>query len=131
MSTYHLQQVFRPTTVAVVGGSPRDRSAGRAVVRNLRAAGFPGQIGWVSPRYSEIDGVRTVARLTDLPWVPDLVVITAPARIVPRIVPSPRGVVWQRRSFSLPAWAVVPARRPHAWKRRRGPRACASSARIV
>lgn len=86
MSTYHLQQVFRPTTVAVVGGSPRDRSAGRAVVRNLRAAGFPGQIGWVSPRYSEIDGVRTVARLTDLPWVPDLVVITAPARIVPRIV---------------------------------------------
>ena len=69
MSTYHLQQVFRPTTVAVVGGSPRDRSAGRAVVRNLRAAGFPGQIGWVSPRYSEIDGVRTVARLTDLPWV--------------------------------------------------------------
>ncbi|WDN19977.1 bifunctional acetate--CoA ligase family protein/GNAT family N-acetyltransferase [Xanthomonas oryzae] len=86
MSTYHLQQVFRPGTVAVVGGSPRDRSAGRAVVRNLRAAGFPGQIGWVSPRYSEIDGVRTVARLTDLPWVPDLVVITAPARIVPRIV---------------------------------------------
>ncbi|ETC87355.1 hypothetical protein XHC_3152 [Xanthomonas hortorum pv. carotae str. M081] len=86
MSTYHLQQVFRPTTVAVVGGSPRDRSAGRAVVRNLRAAGFPGQIGWVSPRYSEIDGVRTVARLTDLTWVPDLVVITAPARIVPRIV---------------------------------------------
>ncbi|TWR42076.1 bifunctional acetate--CoA ligase family protein/GNAT family N-acetyltransferase [Xanthomonas vasicola] len=86
MSTYHLQQVFRPSTVAVVGGSPRDRSAGRAVVRNLRAAGFPGQIGWVSPRYNEIDGVRTVARLTDLPWVPDLVVITAPARIVPRIV---------------------------------------------
>ncbi|WP_372380977.1 bifunctional acetate--CoA ligase family protein/GNAT family N-acetyltransferase [Xanthomonas sp. NCPPB 1754] len=86
MSTYHLQQVFRPSTVAVVGGSPRERSAGRAVVRNLRAAGFPGRIGWVSPRYSEIDGVRTVARLTDLPWVPDLVVITAPARIVPRIV---------------------------------------------
>ncbi|WP_033011484.1 CoA-binding protein, partial [Xanthomonas vasicola] len=86
MSTYHLQQVFRPSTVAVVGGSPRDRSAGRAVVRNLRGAGFPGQIGWVSPRYNEIDGVRTVARLTDLPWVPDLVVITAPARIVPRIV---------------------------------------------
>ncbi len=86
MSTYHLQSVFRPTTVAIVGGSPRERSAGRAVVRNLRAAGFPGQIGWVSPRYSEIDGVRTVRRLTDLPWVPDLVVITAPARIVPRIV---------------------------------------------
>ncbi|MDR6675471.1 bifunctional acetate--CoA ligase family protein/GNAT family N-acetyltransferase [Xanthomonas sp. 1678] len=86
MSTYHLQSVFRPASVAIVGGSPRERSAGRAVVRNLRAAGFPGQIGWVSPRYREIDGVPTVRRLTDLPWVPDLVVITAPARIVPRIV---------------------------------------------
>ncbi len=86
MSTYHLQSVFRPNSVAIVGGSPRERSAGRAVVRNLRAAGFPGQIGWVSPRYREIDGVRTVGRLTDLTWVPDLVVITAPARIVPRIV---------------------------------------------
>jgi acetyltransferase len=86
MSTYHLQSVFRPKSVAIVGGSPRERSAGRAVVRNLRAAGFPGQIGWVSPRYPEIDGVRTVRRLTDLPWVPELVVITAPARMVPRVI---------------------------------------------
>ncbi|CBA14693.1 bifunctional acetate--CoA ligase family protein/GNAT family N-acetyltransferase [Xanthomonas albilineans] len=86
MSTYHLQSVFRPAAVAVVGGSPRERSAGRAVVRGLRAAGFPGQIGWVSPRYREIDGVPTVRHLADLSWVPDLVVITAPARMVPRIV---------------------------------------------
>ncbi|WP_066098240.1 bifunctional acetate--CoA ligase family protein/GNAT family N-acetyltransferase [Xanthomonas massiliensis] len=86
MSTYHLQQVFRPASVAVVGGSPRERSAGRAVVRNLRAAGFPGRIGWISPRYPEIDGVRTVRKLGALGWVPELVVITAPARMVPRIV---------------------------------------------
>ena len=86
MSTYHLQSVFRPKSVAIVGGSPRERSAGRAVVRNLRAAGFPGQIGWVSPRYPKIDGVRTVRRLTDLGWVPELVVITTPARMVPRVV---------------------------------------------
>ncbi|WP_045738089.1 bifunctional acetate--CoA ligase family protein/GNAT family N-acetyltransferase [Xanthomonas sp. MUS 060] len=86
MSTYHLQSVFRPAAVAVVGGSPRERSAGRAVVRALHAAGFPGQIGWVSPRYRQIDGVPTVRHLADLPWVPDLVVITAPARMVPRIV---------------------------------------------
>ncbi|WP_434031662.1 bifunctional acetate--CoA ligase family protein/GNAT family N-acetyltransferase [[Pseudomonas] boreopolis] len=86
MSTYHLQSVFRPKSVAIVGGSPRERSAGRAVVRNLRAAGFPGQIGWVSPRYPEIDGMRTVRRLADLPWVPELVVITTPARMVPRVV---------------------------------------------
>jgi len=86
MSTYHLQTVFRPRSVAVIGGSPRDRSAGRAVVRNLRAGGFAGQIGWVSPRYAEIDGMRTVKKLKDLPWIPDLVVITVPATLLPQVV---------------------------------------------
>ncbi|HEX7991332.1 MAG TPA: CoA-binding protein, partial [Stenotrophomonas sp.] len=86
MSTYHLQTVFRPRSVAVIGGSPRDRSAGRAVIRNLRAGGFAGQIGWVSPRYAEIDGMRTVKKLKDLPWIPDLVVITVPATLLPQVV---------------------------------------------
>ncbi|MCL7714666.1 bifunctional acetate--CoA ligase family protein/GNAT family N-acetyltransferase [Stenotrophomonas mori] len=86
MSTYHLQTVFRPRSVAVVGGSPRARSAGRAVVRNLREAGFAGQIGWVNPRHAQIDGLRTVKRLKDLPWVPDLVVITAPPAKVTQVV---------------------------------------------
>ena len=94
MSIYHLQTVFRPRSVAVIGGSPRERSAGRAVVRNLRAGGFAGQIGWVNPRHAEIDGLRTVKRLTDLPWVPDLVVITTPAAMVPQVVAAAaeRGV---------------------------------------
>ncbi|MCG8274858.1 bifunctional acetate--CoA ligase family protein/GNAT family N-acetyltransferase [Stenotrophomonas sp. NLF4-10] len=86
MSIYHLQTVFRPRSVAVVGGSPRERSAGRAVVRNLRAGGFAGQVGWVNPRHAEIDGMRTVKRLRDLPWIPDLVVITTPAAMVPQVV---------------------------------------------
>lgn len=86
MSTYNLQSVFRPQSVAVVGGSPRDRSAGRAVMRNLRGAGFAGKVAWVNPRHAEIDGIRTVKRLKDLDWVPELVVVTAPASIVPQVI---------------------------------------------
>ena len=86
MSIYNLQAFFRPASVAVVGGSPRARSAGRAVVRNLREGGFAGQIGWVNPRHPHIDGITTVKRLRDLGWVPDLVVVTAPAPIVPQVV---------------------------------------------
>jgi acetyltransferase len=41
MSTYHLQSVFRPQSVAVIGGSPRERSAGRAVMRNCAAPASP------------------------------------------------------------------------------------------
>ncbi|MET4618454.1 acetyltransferase [Stenotrophomonas sp. 2619] len=94
MSTYHLQSVFRPQSVAVIGGSPRERSAGRAVMRNLRSTGFPGKVAWINPRYSDIDGIRTVKRLKDLDWVPELVVITAPASIVPQVVATAaeRGV---------------------------------------
>ena len=86
MSTYHLQSVFRPQSIAVVGGSPRDRSAGRAVMRNLREGGFTGKVAWINPRYAEIDRIPTVKRLRDLPWVPELVVITAPVAIVPQII---------------------------------------------
>ncbi|MDV3470089.1 bifunctional acetate--CoA ligase family protein/GNAT family N-acetyltransferase [Stenotrophomonas sp. C3(2023)] len=86
MSTYNLQSVFRPQAVAVIGGSPRERSAGRAVMRNLRGAGFSGKVAWVNPRHPEIDGIRTVKRLKDLDWVPELVVVTAPAAIVPQVI---------------------------------------------
>lgn len=94
MSTYRLKSVFAPTSIAIVGGSPRDRSAGRAVVRNLRAAGFPGRIAWINARYKRIDEVATVPRLSDLDYVPDLVIVTAPARTVPKVVATAaeRGV---------------------------------------
>ncbi|MFT3755371.1 MAG: bifunctional acetate--CoA ligase family protein/GNAT family N-acetyltransferase [Pseudoxanthomonas sp.] len=86
MSTYRLQSVFQPQSVAVVGGSPRERSAGRAVVRNLRASGFAGKLAWVSPHYNEIDGIATVSRISSLPWKPDLVVVTTPVAIVPKVI---------------------------------------------
>ncbi|WP_411833531.1 GNAT family N-acetyltransferase [Pseudoxanthomonas mexicana] len=85
MSTYRLSSVFRPQAVAVVGASPRAGSVGRAVMRNLRAAGFAGKLALVNPRFAEIDGMATVARLKDLPWTPDLVVIATPAALVPQV----------------------------------------------
>ena len=83
MSTYALDAVFRPTSVAVVGASPRERSVGRAVVRNLREAGFAGPVGLVNPKHRQIDGMPAVARLADLPFRPELVVVSTPAATVP------------------------------------------------
>ncbi|WP_394002140.1 bifunctional acetate--CoA ligase family protein/GNAT family N-acetyltransferase [Luteimonas sp. WGS1318] len=78
MSIYALESVFRPRSVAVVGASPRARSLGRLVLQQLRDGGFTGPIGLVNPRYRQIDGIDAVARLADLPFVPELVVIAAP-----------------------------------------------------
>jgi acetyltransferase len=58
MSTYRLDKLFSPQSVAVVGASPRESSAGHAVLRNLLRGGFAGAIHLVNPRYDAIEGVR-------------------------------------------------------------------------
>jgi acetyltransferase len=86
VSTYRLDSLFCPRSVAVIGASPRERSVGRAILRNLRQGGFAGDIHVVNTRYPEIDGIRTVARIEDLAATPDLALIAAPAQAVPEIV---------------------------------------------
>ena len=86
MSTYRLDRLFSPRSVVIVGGSPRETSPGRAVLKNLRSAGFKGSIGLVNPHYGEIEGVRSVKTIDELPEAPDLLVVAAPPPSVPGIV---------------------------------------------
>src|SRR5215204_5289401 len=86
MSTYRLTELFKPRSVVLVGASPHEGSLGRAVLRNLLAAGFDGPVRVVNPHHGEIDGLRTVEALGALLEVPDVVVITTPAPSVPKIV---------------------------------------------
>jgi acetyltransferase len=86
MSTYRLKNLLAPRSVALVGASARQGSVGRALLGNIRKANFQGQFGVVNPHHAEIDGFATVARLDQLPFVPELVVVTAPAQAVAAIV---------------------------------------------
>jgi acetyltransferase len=86
MSTYRLDQLFSPRSVAVVGASPRATSPGRAVLRNLKEAGFAGTVSVINPHYDEIESIQSVKSLEELPEAPDLVVIAAPAAAVPSII---------------------------------------------
>jgi acetyltransferase len=86
MSTYRLRNLFSPRSVALVGASPRQRSVGRAILGNIHKAKFKGEFGLVNPHYAEIDGLATVDHLGKLPFVPELVAITAPATAVADIV---------------------------------------------
>jgi acetyltransferase len=56
MSTYRLDRLFAPRSIAVVGGSPRYTSPGRAVLKNLRSGGFAGAVHLVNPHYESIEG---------------------------------------------------------------------------
>jgi acetyltransferase len=86
MSTYRFDRLFMPRSVAVVGASPRDKSLGRSVLRNLRDGGFAGPIHLVNPQYKEIDGIAAVSSLADIGEAPDVVVIATPPPTVPSIV---------------------------------------------
>lgn len=86
MSTFGLERLFAPKRVAVVGGSPRPNSLGAIVLQNLAKGGFRGEIAVVNPRYDSIGGQKTFPDLASLPFVPDLIVVTAPAASILNIV---------------------------------------------
>src|ERR1043166_2581639 len=86
MSTYRLENLLSPRSIALVGASPQPASVGRAILNNIRKARFNGQFGLVNPHYAAIDGVATVGTLGKLAFAPELVVITAPARVVPGLI---------------------------------------------
>src|SRR3979490_545305 len=86
MSTYRLKNLLSPRSVALIGASPRQGSVGRAVLENIRKAGFYGEFGLVNSHYPAIGGVAAVNSLDELPFVPELVVMTAPAAAIPDLI---------------------------------------------
>jgi acetyltransferase len=86
MSTYHLEKLLAPRSVALVGASPRQGSVGRAILENIRNSKFKGEFGLVNRRYAEINGLTAVSEIKELPFVPELVVITAPSVAVPGLI---------------------------------------------
>jgi len=64
-----LSRLFRPRSIAVVGGGVWCRS----VIEQARAFGFKGQIEVVHPRAPEVCGIAAKPRLADLDQVPDAV----------------------------------------------------------
>src|SRR5713226_3130703 len=86
MSTYRLKNLLSPRSLALVGGSPRPGSVGRAILANIHQAKFKGEFGLVNSRYAEIDGIAAVGSLGKLPFVPELVVMTAPAAAIPDLI---------------------------------------------
>ncbi|HSV83107.1 MAG TPA: acetate--CoA ligase family protein [Ramlibacter sp.] len=74
-----LDSVFRARSVALVGLSSDSRKMTGAPLGILRQTGFAGDIWPVNPRHAEIGGLRSYARIEDLPGTPDVAMIMLPA----------------------------------------------------
>src|SRR5271165_6876939 len=86
MSVRNLDKLFKPRSVSLIGATPRPGSVGAVVVRNLRRAGFAGELMLVNPHHRTIDGLTVYPNVASLPQAPDLAVITTPPESVPSLI---------------------------------------------
>jgi len=98
MSVRHLDSLFKPASVAVIGASNSPRSVGGVVMRNLLKSGFTGPIMPVNPKYQAVAGVLAYPDVASLPVTPDLAVICTGPKAVPGLITQlgergTRGVV--------------------------------------
>ncbi|HET6777235.1 MAG TPA: acetate--CoA ligase family protein [Actinomycetota bacterium] len=78
-----LQPLFRPSRIAVLGASANPEKIGFQIFRNIREAGFPGEVIPVNPKGEPILGTPSIKSVADLPEGVDLAVVIIPAKLVP------------------------------------------------
>jgi acetyltransferase len=97
-----LDDIFNPSSIAVIGASEREGSVGRNVFWNLLSTPFGGTVYPVNPKRPSILGVKAYKDVASLPEVPDLVVITTPA-------PSAPGLIQECVDAGVPAAIIISA----------------------
>ena len=118
MTIRHLDHLFAPRSVAVLGASERPHSVGATVWRNL-SQGFQGRLYPVNPKHSRLGEHTAYASIDALPEAPDLAVICTPAATVPDLIAGlgARGtkaaVVVTAGLSAAQKQAMLDAARPH------------------
>lgn len=86
MPRIHMQPVFRPRSIAVIGASTRKGSIGWYVVHNIVSGDFNGNLFPVNLRAETIHSIKCYGRVIDIPDPVDLAVICVPKRFVLEVV---------------------------------------------
>jgi acetyltransferase len=85
MPVRNLDKLFTPRSVALIGAI-RPGSVGAVVARNLRRAGFAGELMLVNPDHHALAGLVVHPDVASLPQAPDLAIIITPPDTVPGLV---------------------------------------------
>lgn len=85
-ATASLTRFFSPESVAVVGASRDPRSIGGLVFDHILHGRFAGVVYPVNPNAPFISAVKAYPSVTELPTVPDLVLVCVPAPLVAQVV---------------------------------------------
>ena len=79
------QQLLKPESIVVIGGSNNVHKPGGSIVRNLISGGYQGQLRIVNPKEDEVQGIRVCHDVKELPAT-DLAILVVPARFCPDYV---------------------------------------------
>ena len=82
----NLDLLFNPLSVAVVGASNDVRKTGHRYITNLARGSYSGKLYPVNPGESEILGLTSYHRVTDIPGDVDLAIVSVPARTVLNVI---------------------------------------------
>ena len=85
-SAYDISKLLRPSSIAIVGATPRSDASGHVVLKNLLVSGYEGPIYPVNPRYDEVLGQRCYPSLDNLPEKVDAAFLAVPAASGPDLV---------------------------------------------
>lgn len=86
MAVRNLNKFFRPNSIAVIGSADADETVSAAILHNLAASGFGGQVYVVASGNNQVSGFETVDRVDQLPEPVDLALVCGAAREVPEVV---------------------------------------------
>jgi acetyltransferase len=86
MSVRNFDKLFKPRSVALIGATDRTGSVGAVILRNLRRAGFCGELLLVNRHRQSLDGTPVYPDVASLPRAPDLAIIVTPPDTVPSLI---------------------------------------------
>ena len=88
MSIRHLDAIFKPKRVAIVGASDTPSGVGYAVLRNMVGAGFDGVVYPVNAKRESVQGIAAYKSVMDVPTL--RTAASSAARCSPRAPTSSR-----------------------------------------
>jgi len=82
VDVHHLDRIFKPQRIALLGATENPKSVSGTVLRNLIGSGFRGVVYPINPAREAVLGVPCAPSVGALPHPPDLAVICSPAAAV-------------------------------------------------
>ena len=79
------QQLLKPASIVVIGGSNNVHKPGGSIVRNIINGGFGGDLYIVNPKENEVQGIKAFHDVKDIPQT-DLAVLVVAAKFCPDYV---------------------------------------------